>query len=291
MPPIIEGHLEASGLKVAARRIPLQRRWSRRGSSTARIDGFVRHGADPRIVTRVQGPGCVRAAPARRQARGAGKYDAIVALGCLIRGETTHFDLLAAEAAKGLAQVALELRRTGGFRRADVRHDGAGDRPGRWQGREQGLGRGLGRDRDGQPLPPAGLRRKGHRGPAPARSRVRTPDAFPNRHGRRRACRGLPALLEGARGGARGESRSRKGLVEGVMREREALDRIIAGSVDHWRIERMAVVDRNILRVAVYELAWLPDTPTVVVLDEAIEVGRSSAASSRARSSTGSSTP
>ena len=65
-----------------------------------------------------------------------------------------------------------------------------------------------------------------------------------------------------------------QGLVEGVMREREALDRVIAGSVDNWRIERMAVVDRNILRVAVYELAWLPDTPAVVVLDEAIEVGK-----------------
>lgn len=65
-----------------------------------------------------------------------------------------------------------------------------------------------------------------------------------------------------------------QGLVEGVIRERERLDRIIAGSVDNWRIERMAVVDRNILRVAVYELAWLPDTPSVVVLDEAIEVGK-----------------
>ena len=65
-----------------------------------------------------------------------------------------------------------------------------------------------------------------------------------------------------------------EGLVEGVMREREALDGIIAGSVDHWRISRMAVVDRNILRVAVYELAWHPDTPPVVVLDEAIEVGK-----------------
>jgi N utilization substance protein B len=65
-----------------------------------------------------------------------------------------------------------------------------------------------------------------------------------------------------------------QGLVDGVMREREGLDRIIAGSVENWRIERMAVVDRNILRVAVYELAWLPDTPPVVVLDEAIEVGK-----------------
>ena len=65
-----------------------------------------------------------------------------------------------------------------------------------------------------------------------------------------------------------------QGLVEGVTRERAVLDQIISGSAEHWRIERMAVVDRNILRVAVYELAWLPDTPPVVVLDEAIEVGK-----------------
>jgi N utilization substance protein B len=65
-----------------------------------------------------------------------------------------------------------------------------------------------------------------------------------------------------------------EGLVEGVMREREALDGLIAHSAANWRVERMAVVDRNILRVAVYELAWLRDTPPIVVLDEAIEVGK-----------------
>lgn len=63
-------------------------------------------------------------------------------------------------------------------------------------------------------------------------------------------------------------------LVEGVIHEREALDRIISGSAENWRIERMAVVDRNILRMAVFELARLPGTPPVVVLDEAIEVGK-----------------
>jgi N utilization substance protein B len=65
-----------------------------------------------------------------------------------------------------------------------------------------------------------------------------------------------------------------EGLVEGVMRERDALDGIITGSVENWRVSRMAVVDRNILRLAVYELAWLSETPAAVVLDEAIEVGK-----------------
>jgi N utilization substance protein B len=63
-------------------------------------------------------------------------------------------------------------------------------------------------------------------------------------------------------------------LVEGVVRERAALDGIIAAAAENWRIERMAVVDRNILRMAVFELAKAPGTPAVVVLDEAIEVGK-----------------
>ena len=65
-----------------------------------------------------------------------------------------------------------------------------------------------------------------------------------------------------------------QGLVEGVTRERDALDGIIAGSAAHWRVSRMAVVDRNILRLAVYELSRLRETPAAVVLDEAIEVGK-----------------
>jgi N utilization substance protein B len=63
-------------------------------------------------------------------------------------------------------------------------------------------------------------------------------------------------------------------LVEGVIRERAALDVIIAEAAENWRIERMAVVDRNILRMAVFELAKAPTTPAVVILDEAIEVGK-----------------
>ena len=63
-------------------------------------------------------------------------------------------------------------------------------------------------------------------------------------------------------------------LVEGVCSERERLDALIAGAASNWRVDRMAVVDRNILRMASYELAHLLDTPAAVILDEAIEVGK-----------------
>jgi N utilization substance protein B len=60
-------------------------------------------------------------------------------------------------------------------------------------------------------------------------------------------------------------------LVGGVVREREALDCLIAEHARNWRVDRMAAVDRNILRLAAYELVHT-QTPASVVLDEAIEL-------------------
>jgi N utilization substance protein B len=62
-------------------------------------------------------------------------------------------------------------------------------------------------------------------------------------------------------------------LVKGVLAEREAIDRQIVEAAEHWRIERMAVVDRNVLRLAVFELNAREDPPAVVI-DEAIEVAK-----------------
>lgn len=61
-------------------------------------------------------------------------------------------------------------------------------------------------------------------------------------------------------------------LVQGVFAERAELDRLIQEAAEHWRVERMAVVDRNVLRSAIYELLHERDTPPAVVIDEAIEI-------------------
>jgi transcription antitermination protein NusB len=63
-------------------------------------------------------------------------------------------------------------------------------------------------------------------------------------------------------------------LVEGVWREREKIDKLIADSAEHWRLGRITRVDLNILRVATYELLCCPDTPTNVSINEAVEVAR-----------------
>ena len=63
-------------------------------------------------------------------------------------------------------------------------------------------------------------------------------------------------------------------LVWGVHGKRREMDRVIIGSAEHWRIERMAVVDRNVLRMAVYEMITEAETPPAVIIDEAIEVAK-----------------
>lgn len=63
-------------------------------------------------------------------------------------------------------------------------------------------------------------------------------------------------------------------LVEGVYRNRREIDQLIEKHSLHWKLPRMAVVDRNILRLGVYELLYLHDVPTSVVLNEAIEIAK-----------------
>jgi transcription antitermination protein NusB len=62
-------------------------------------------------------------------------------------------------------------------------------------------------------------------------------------------------------------------LVRGASEKAPEIDRRIVEKSENWRLERMPVVDRNILRLAVYELSEL-ETPAPVVIDEALELAR-----------------
>jgi N utilization substance protein B len=64
------------------------------------------------------------------------------------------------------------------------------------------------------------------------------------------------------------------GLTHGVAANLEKIDPFIAEAAEHWRIERMAVMDRIILRLAVYEFLEQPDTPARVIINEALELAR-----------------
>lgn len=63
-------------------------------------------------------------------------------------------------------------------------------------------------------------------------------------------------------------------LVKGVEQHREELDRIIEQYSSNWRVDRMAHVDRTILRIATYEILYCDDIPPRVAINEAIDIGK-----------------
>jgi 6,7-dimethyl-8-ribityllumazine synthase len=106
---IIEGDLSARGMRFAL--------------VVTRFNGFIvehllagatdtlkRHGADEKDIWVVRVPGAFEMPPVVQRLAERGQHDAILALGCVIRGATPHFEYVAGECAKGLASVALQTR-------------------------------------------------------------------------------------------------------------------------------------------------------------------------------------
>jgi N utilization substance protein B len=63
-------------------------------------------------------------------------------------------------------------------------------------------------------------------------------------------------------------------LVLGTCNESDRLDEEVARAAENWRMERMATVDRNVLRMATWEMLFDHETPPAVIIDEAIEIAR-----------------
>lgn len=107
MPAYIEGKLQAQGLRI--------------GIIVGRFNGFIaerllegamdallRHGAADSDITVTRVPGAFEIPLIAQTMAAAGRYDAVICLGAIIRGSTPHFDYVAAEAAKGIAQAGLK---------------------------------------------------------------------------------------------------------------------------------------------------------------------------------------
>jgi N utilization substance protein B len=63
-------------------------------------------------------------------------------------------------------------------------------------------------------------------------------------------------------------------IVFGVLEHGQEIDRLIEQYSENWRLDRMSMIDRNILRMALFELLYCEDIPPKVTLDEAIELGK-----------------
>jgi N utilization substance protein B len=63
-------------------------------------------------------------------------------------------------------------------------------------------------------------------------------------------------------------------LIKGTYKQRLGIDKLIRECAKNWSLDRMAVVDRNVLRMAVYEILYRMDIPTSVTINEAIEIAK-----------------
>lgn len=87
------------------------------------------------------------------------------------------------------------------------------------------------------------------------------------------AAQALASFFETLSSDKEGEAFARK-LVEGCMADAARIDTVISETSSNWRLERMALVDRNVLRLATHELLSHQDIPTRVTLNEAIELAK-----------------
>lgn len=105
---VIEGNLDAKGLKFAILVTRFNSLISDRLLAGAK-DALARTGCEEENIEIIMAPGSWELPVLARQLAAGKKYDAIICLGAIIRGDTPHFDYIAAEASKGLAQTAMEF--------------------------------------------------------------------------------------------------------------------------------------------------------------------------------------
>ena len=103
----IEGQLNAKGIKVAIVTARFNEVITYK-LTEASIDCLVRHGADRNDITEVLVPGAVEISLAADKLAASGKYDAVICNGCVIQGETPHFDQVVNSVTSGVTQTGLK---------------------------------------------------------------------------------------------------------------------------------------------------------------------------------------
>ena len=102
-----EGHLNAAGKRFALVVSRFNEFFSSKLMAGAQ-DCLIRHGADTEDIEVFRAPGSFELPLVAQKVAQSGRFDAVVCLGAILRGQTSHFDFVAGEAAKGIAQVGLE---------------------------------------------------------------------------------------------------------------------------------------------------------------------------------------
>ena len=273
-PVAVEGDLTAAGMKFAV----VVARWN--AVITERLlegalDALLRSGASREDIEVVRVPGAWEIPAAARTIANAGKADAIVTLGCLLRGETAHYEAIYNEVSRGIGQSQQETGIPHSFGVLTC------------ETLDQALNR-------------AGIKagNKGFEAAAAAIEMVSlTPEIEARRRGlttrSRRKSRELamqmlfqadigkqtPDEVRATFWKAADEVEPRgarlcRGSFRVAVEREEEIDELIVANSKHWRLERMPAVDRNLLRMAVGEMLGFKGTPFPIVINEALEIGR-----------------
>jgi len=107
MPKVLEGKVDAKGLKFALV-VSRYNDFINVRLLEGALDCLMRNGAEEKDLTVVKVPGAFEIPLAAKKVAGSGRYDAVICLGCVLRGATPHFEYISSEVAKGIAKISLE---------------------------------------------------------------------------------------------------------------------------------------------------------------------------------------
>lgn len=107
MPKVLEGKVDAKGLKFALV-VSRYNDFINVRLLEGALDCLMRNGAEEKDLTVVKVPGAFEIPLAAQKMAKSGAYDAVICLGCVLRGATPHFEYISSEVAKGIAKVSLE---------------------------------------------------------------------------------------------------------------------------------------------------------------------------------------
>ena len=280
MPKMIQGDLSAKGLKfgiVAARFNDFITSRLLDGA----LDALQRHGAADGDIEIVKVPGAYEIPLAAKMLARSKKYNAVICLGAVIRGATPHFEYVSAEVSKGVAAVSLEtglpvifgVLTTDTIEQAIER---AGTKSGNkgWDAALSAIEmanvmkqlRIMGQDIQGAAAPTSMKRRKAREYALQILFqldiRKEKPSATVLKHfwAEYDPDEEVKAFAEE--------------IVKGTFKHFTKINELIHECAKNWSLDRMAVVDRNVLRMAVYEILYRMDIPTSVTINEAIEIAK-----------------
>jgi len=109
MPKILEGNISGEGFRFAIIVSRFNDFISSRLAEGA-MDALIRHGAADELISLIKVPGAFEIPLMAKSLAESGQYDAVICLGAVIRGATPHFEYVAAEVSKGIANVSLETK-------------------------------------------------------------------------------------------------------------------------------------------------------------------------------------